>query len=143
MACTVIQNLFVLLTIDVGEGTSCNAGCLYSQLVITCVHSIIRSYLCGLAKVPHLLGRVIQQAHHNPGHYQLIQSHCNVDCVMYNVVVCFAFQQEANYSHNEIEVLGNFSHHKSLTTLKVACILNCSEYILMYTCANLPHGLNT
>lgn len=27
---------------------------------------------------------------------------------------------EANYSHNEIEVLGCFSHHESLTTLKVA-----------------------
>ena len=40
--------------------------------------------------------------------------------VLHVIMVC---QQEANYSHNEIEVLGNFSHHKSLTTLKVACIL--------------------
>ena len=39
-------------------------------------------------------------------------------------------QQEANYSHNEIEVLGNFNQHKSLTTLKVACILNRSKMLL-------------
>ena len=37
--------------------------------------------------------------------------------------VIIACQQEANYSNNEIEVLGSFSHHESLTTLKVACIL--------------------
>ena len=32
-------------------------------------------------------------------------------------------KQEANYSHNEIEILGDLSHHNSLTVLKLACIL--------------------
>lgn len=35
----------------------------------------------------------------------------------------FGCQQEADYSHNEIEVLGNFNHHESLAILKVGCIL--------------------
>jgi len=35
-------------------------------------------------------------------------------------------KQEANYSHNEIEILGDLGHHNSLTILKLSCILKTS-----------------
>jgi len=51
-------------------------------------------------------------------------------------------KQEANYSHNEIEILGDLGHHNSLTILKLACILktsvvskatNCNGAVYYYT----------
>ena len=98
----------------------------YQGILFVCIsHCCFRSLSCGVPEAPHILGCVIQQAHFHIGHCQLNQPHCKPHPLCDHMPHRMS-KQEANYSHNEIEILGDLSHHNSLTILKLACILKTS-----------------